>query len=212
MLPRKAKAPGAPSPEELAAFADGELDRQSRARVQAWLLSHPEASAEVDATLRLDRLHQATAADDPGESTWAGVLRRIETRAAEQRRSAAGLLPRLARIFLPLAGAAAVLLALWLVQRDHGPMPASSTAAVEPFPVVSADDIEIVSLDDADRRALVVGKPPLDEPMVLVAAGDTSEIKIEPDVDGMKPSIARPMAGATMIVVPLAVGVDEKDE
>src|SRR5205814_7023357 len=42
-----------PTPEQLAAYADGELADADRAAVEAWLLRDPSAAAEVEAQRRL---------------------------------------------------------------------------------------------------------------------------------------------------------------
>jgi hypothetical protein len=212
MKRRQTKPLIAPSPEELAAYADGELDPAARVRVQDWLCDHPEAAGAVDATRRLQRAWRATTPDDPGEAAWGRVLGQIETRVAAERSRSKRVLGRIARIVLPLAGAAAVLFALTL----HRPVTPPAVVQPEPIdvlPVASAEDIEIISMDDADRTALVVGKPPLWEPMVLVSPGDTSEIHVQPDTDGMRPTVTRPVDGlaTTIIVAPLAATpADEK--
>jgi hypothetical protein len=213
MLPRKSNAVGSPNPVDLAAYADGELKGIARERVQSWLIEHPEAAADVDAIRSLDRLCQGATPSEPSETSWTTVLQRIEKQVEQGRRQcAAAGRPRLLRILVPLTAAAAVLLAVFVHQRAS--RETISGESLEPLPVATADDIEIISMDDGDRSALVIGKPPLFEPMVLVAAGDTSEIHIQPDSgDGMKPSIARPVDGmaTTMIVAPLSAGVDDKD-
>jgi hypothetical protein len=210
MISRKANDGIAPSPDELAAYADGELRGAARARVQAWLVGHPEAAGEVAAVRSLDRLCRAAGPSLPDEAAWAKVFQSIEQQTEQDRRRPTAAWRRLARVLIPLSGAAAILLVFLFHQAGKHQSPVAPEP-VEPFPVASIDEIEIISMDDADRHALVIGKPPLSEPMVLVAAGDTSEIHIQADVDGMKPSIARPVDGATMIVAPLSSGVDEKD-
>src|SRR5205823_2431220 len=42
-----------PSPGQLAAYVDGELDAAACRRVEAWLAAHPEAAAEIEAQRRL---------------------------------------------------------------------------------------------------------------------------------------------------------------
>jgi hypothetical protein len=204
---------GTPSPEQLAAYADGELDWSSRAQVQAWLLVHPEAAAEVESLRELAQLCRATVPAEPDAAAWASSLDNIERQAAGQRqhrRRALGLVARLIRAIVPLAGAAAVLFVLWLHQPGQRDMP-PGTEQPEPFPVASADDVDIISMDDADRQTLVVGKPPLSEPIVLVGPGDMTDIDIKPDQDGMVPTRARLADGGStvMLVAPLGwSGVD----
>jgi hypothetical protein len=70
--------------------------------------------------------------------------------------------------------------------------------------VVSADDVEIVSLRAADRVTLVVGVPPVTEPLVLASLGDVELDGVEPDADGMVPDVHMGEGSVTpMIVAPL---------
>src|SRR5262249_30449778 len=72
----------APTPEQLAAYADGELDGRAeealRRRIEAWLARHPEGAGDLDAQRALARLWQATTPPEPSEATWADVLARLE--------------------------------------------------------------------------------------------------------------------------------------
>ena len=70
--------------------------------------------------------------------------------------------------------------------------------------VVSPEDVEIVSLHAADRATLVVGVPPVTGPLVLASVGDVELEGVEPDTDGMVPSIHMDERSLTpMIVAPL---------
>jgi hypothetical protein len=177
------------------------------------LCDHPEAASVVEATRRLQRAWRATTPAEPGEAAWGRVLQQIESRVAAAPSRSRHALRRVAGIVLPLTGAAAVLLAFMLYRPATPPSPVIQPEPIEVLPVASAADIEIISMDDADRAALVVGTPPLWEPMVLVAPGDTSEIHIQPDTDGMRPTVTRPVDGlaTTLVVAPLSSGSgDEK--
>ncbi len=63
-----------PSPEQLTAFLDGELDVAGRARVEAWLADRPAAAAEIDGQRRVARLWGETPrpsqAPTPGRPSW----------------------------------------------------------------------------------------------------------------------------------------------
>jgi len=201
--------PDEPRPEELAAYLDGELEAPARLRVQHWLARRPDAAAEAEDLREMARLIKHTAVPEPDAAAWAATLERIERAVRAQRRPAAPLLGRIAAVLLPLAGAAAVLLALL-------PPPAGVQVprpeAVEPFPVVTPDDVELISLEHADRDAVLVGHSPLSEPIVLVMPGDMSDLQIKPDVDGMVPSVTRAVEGSSAVVVvaPLGwTGVDD---
>ena len=203
--------PGEPRREELAAYLDGELDAAGRARVQHWLAQQPGAAAAAEELRELAHLVKQSCIPEPEEAAWAATLDRIDRAVTAQRRSAAPLLARIASLIVPIAGAAAVLLALFL-----RPVAVESTQpeAVEPFPVVTPDDVELISLEHADRDAVLVGHSPLSEPIVLVKPGDMSDLQIKPDVDGMVPTVARAVEGksAVVLVAPLGwTGVDDEE-
>jgi len=217
MKPRKAPDALPPSPEQLAAYADGELDAASRARVAAWLAEHGDAAAEVEALRRLDRLWQETPPPEPGDAEWAAALERIASQTQDQRAAAAQPAPhrRIAGLLaaLGLTAAAAVVAAmLWHPaappMNDPQPQP-QPRLLVKVLPAVADDDVEIVSIDAADLGCLVVGEPPMRGPMVLVAAGDIVLERMEPDpVDGMIPpkaSMNMNNPDGPMIMAPLTV-------
>ena len=83
------------------------------------------------------------------------------------------------------AAAGLSLLAVWPEWRDQ-PIVAVAEAA---FPVASAEDVEIVSVDAAGARALLVGEPPLQKPMVLMAAGDATLKSVEIVPAGQFPEV-----------------------
>ena len=172
-------------PELLAAYADGELTPAECRRVEAWLAAHPEARADVEAQRRLARLFDEAAPPVPAEERWAEALAQVEQRPG---RTAARPARRAAVAAAALAAAAAVLL-LALALKDPPPRatfsPWSRTppADEEPWAVVSADDVEILSMDDRDRGALVVGEPPVNEPMELLTEDEVQVNKL-PDANG----------------------------
>jgi anti-sigma factor RsiW len=166
-----------PTPEQLTAYIDGELDAAQRMRVERWVSNHPEAAAEVDEYRHLARLWQATTPIEPDGAKWVPILDGVEcgflrSRALDRGRQ------RLLRVGMTIALAAAVLLVLlW--------RPTADSVSVEPLTVVSADDVEIVSLRAADRSTLVVGVPPVTEPLALASRDDVEFERLEPDGDGM---------------------------
>jgi hypothetical protein len=194
-----------PSPELLAAYADGELDRDPdlgpvKEQVERWLARHPEAAAELAVQAQLRRLCQETAPADPGDTAWDGVRVRIlaglsEPAAEPARRSAGRLLGWLAG---GLGTAAAVLwLALTLWPRSEGPAPVAGpepkqakAPAVEPLAVATEDEVEIVEVQGSAADTLVVGTPPVQGDLVLVEKGDVSVTRVEPaPPDNMVPQV-----------------------
>jgi anti-sigma factor RsiW len=69
---------GKPTPEQLAAFVDGEGSPAARRAVEDWLASHPEDLAFVESLRDLDQVWHDTAPPEPSEEVWAPVLARIE--------------------------------------------------------------------------------------------------------------------------------------
>lgn len=191
----------APTPEQFAAYVDGQLEPALRDAVEAWLHEHPEAAAEMEGHSQLTWLWQATTPSDPEKANWAATVARIHggylrARSRRVRRR------RLVRFGLAGGWAAALLLVLW---SPYAPGPAENPPGEEPLPVVSQDEVEIVSLRAADRASLVVGVPPVAEPLVLAAPGDVAVDRVEPDADGMVPDIHRDEgAVTTMIVAPMS--------
>ena len=68
--------------ELLAAYVDGELDGDTRARVERWLADHPDARDEVNAQRALSPTNTGfwERADPPrpSEGKWSGCLRAVE--------------------------------------------------------------------------------------------------------------------------------------
>jgi hypothetical protein len=176
----------APRPEWLAAHLDGELGEAERARVEAWLADHPEAAAEVEAHRRLARLYQEAEPPAPADAAWDAVLARVEAglRVPPPRRwhkvaGVAGI------IGLVAAAAAAVALVL-----TFGGGATPTPPPEEPWPVLSADEVRIESMHDADRGALVVGEPPVSGPLELLAADEVKVSHLDRDDQGRMPQLA----------------------
>jgi len=188
--------PDGPTPEQLAAYADGELGPAERARVEAWLRDHPGARADVDAQRRLARLWQAGAPPEPAAADWSSALARVEADltagARPARPPARGR--RSPRLLAAAAAAAAVLLAVALARL------ALSRPAL---PVASPDEVEVQSIDASDVGALVVGGPPVKGPLVLASADDITVDDTGRDVDIVNPEPPPPNQPAgPMIMVP----------
>ncbi|MCS6852385.1 MAG: hypothetical protein NZ700_14570 [Gemmataceae bacterium] len=157
-------------PELLAAWADGELAEPARKEVEAWLAADAAARAEAEGQRQVRQWCQETPPPEPSAAAWAAAEAAIRARlgavppaAAAPRGQAGG---RLGVAVL----AASVLLAVVLF-RPSRPEPTASDPG-EPFPVLAAHEVEIISIDDGDTVALVVGEPPVRHPLELASAGD----------------------------------------
>jgi hypothetical protein len=138
-----------PTPEQLTAYHDGELNPVERAAVDAWLVNHSDASADLAAWRRVDAAWKEARPDEPGESVWVGVRRRIDRGLAEAP-------PRSAVWWLGLGGAAAaVLIALSWAFWPSKPAPKPIDDPIvdlrppddEVFEVAHGDQIHIISMD-----------------------------------------------------------------
>jgi hypothetical protein len=161
-----------PTPEQFAAYADGELGGLTdadRAAVEAWLLRDPSALAEIEAQRRFMQAWRDASPPEPTAGTWETVRDRIEAGvAAPARRNGAksiwrrGLLPIVTVATLGSAAAAAVLTITF--SRPvivPVPPPTAPTADVEPFAVVGPADVVILSVCGADTDCLLVASPPV---------------------------------------------------
>jgi anti-sigma factor RsiW len=178
-----------PRPELLTAYADGELDgpakRHLKTQVEAWLATHPDAAAELAAHSQLPDLIRASRPAEPAEESWDLRLNQIKQAIHTKGR---GLHRRrlLLRGLAGLLGAAAV---VWLavtllrVADNTKPQPqgrSGETARHISFPVATEDEIEILVVHGEDTSTLVVGRPPLEEPVVLAGPGDVTVTRVQP--------------------------------
>jgi anti-sigma factor RsiW len=195
---RKHRA-AAPALEELTAYVDERLDPALRPEVEMWLRNHPEAAAEIDGQRGLARLWQATAATEPSDRSWRAALAHVEAASFPLPRNP---VPRRRRIGMSVAGGLAAAL-LFMFCWPHADRSAKKNEAPEPLAVASPEDVEIVSLRAADRATLVVGVPPVTEPLVLVSVGDVEFERVEPAADGMVPYIQMDEGAAPLVLAPL---------
>jgi hypothetical protein len=208
----------APSPQQLAAYADGELDGPEQAplkrRVEDWLATHAEAAAAVEGQRALTRLWQETTPPEPAESTWAEMLDCLEQLPHPLARTRSWLAAWVAGLLVACA-AAVWLTVVWLQPRDKGevveqrrPEPPGKTngapklapETIEPFAVARADEIEILSVGGADTATLVVGEVPVRGVLVLAAVGDVEVQRTDSELR---------VAGSPMIWTPLE---NERDD
>jgi hypothetical protein len=175
--------------------------------VEAWLANHPDAAAEVAGLRRLADLWHQTAPAEPTEAGWADALARIESAlSAGQGPDAPPVRPGTGKrrgiawaLALLTGAAAAVVLALGLGR--HG---APDLEENDPLVVAEPHEVEIISMDAAAYGALVVGDPPVQEPLVLAATGDFRLHRFTPSDDGLVATVRAGEDGnAPMIVLPL---------
>jgi anti-sigma factor RsiW len=207
-------------PELLAAYADGELDPDMSALVEAWLAQHPERAAELEGQRLATQLYQANPPAEPTEERWDRMMLFIKhqsvRRALDKKQGRLG--------FWVAAGiAAAVFIAviLFSVRPKETPglaekkSPETSNSAAEEFagvfPVAGAEDIVISSMDD-DHAALVVGEPPVQGTLAMAGPGDVEINDVRTDMQGMTPEYPREPDRAPMVyMVPVNPTPEPKD-
>ncbi len=174
-----------PSPQQLAAFLDGELDAADRARIGTWLTAHPDAAAEIDGQRRFARLWAENPPPEPGPAAWATALAGVRARLPAPRRRR---LPY--TLWLGSAAAAVFLAALIGVPLFHGDAAPKSEKS-DPLPVVTPG-------------AMVVAAPPIQQAILPAGQDDVSIMSMEsyPGDDGQVPQIGE--GDVPMIVAPLA--------
>lgn len=176
-----------PTPEQLAAYADGELDGRDslaplREHIERWLEHHPEARAELEEHRRLRRACDMTSPSEPSEVLWSRILARL----AQVRPEPVAPRTTARRVVWIAAGAVAAAI-LFVVLQGQPPAPVPQPAAVdqteedtallddgEPLQVATADEIEILSVDGADAHTLAVHDLPTRGPIELLRPGEVS--------------------------------------
>jgi hypothetical protein len=214
--------PWQPAPEDLTAYVDGQLDARRRRELEAWLLYHPEMSAELEAHQRLARLWRKTSPESPVPGRWSNLHRKIfsvfaaghgTTSARRPRRwwvlpviigayAATGLL---AIVILYRSGFFAVkkpnniqLRQIGSVMNDTDP-PATDQQVME---VLSDDEVEIITMDLRDSRAIIVGAPPLKGDLALLSPDEVEAVAIKLENGVQSPPEMNPEP-APMLWVPI---------
>jgi hypothetical protein len=195
-----------PTPEQLAAFADGELGPAERARVEAWLAGHPTDAREVESLRRLVGLWRDNPPPEPSFAAWDEARERIAGRAVASSAPARGPWRRWpVRLVAGLLTAAAlvggVLLARawWPAGPPEpapegpggglvvGPQPAPQLAGDDdpntPFPVATAGEVNVLSIDAQDADAVIL-HPPLMGEFELAEPADILVLEVQPAPDG----------------------------
>jgi len=214
-----------PTPAELSAWADGELLGPAARRVETWLATRPDAAAEVEQVRGLTRLYRDHPAPEPAPAAWRAALGRIEDRLSRPAVAPSRPPGRPWRwpLLLGLVSAAAlfggvvIARALWpaaeapvdptvVAQHGHAPAPAPPPAPEddEVFPVASAREVDILSIDPRDADRVVLGDPLLGT-FEWASPEDIEVLDREPDPeDGHMPRLQRgPNAKVPLVIVTL---------
>lgn len=184
-----------PSPEQFSAYVDGELNPTDRAIVEGWLADHPDALAEIESLRGLAQVWQTTLPPEPNEEKWAAMLAGLRATVPEKPAPDR----RWVWVLGSSAAAAAALLLAFFLWRPAAVVPPEPQPI--PLPVVSADDVEIISLDMVDAPALVVGEPPVREPLAWLLPSEVTVDEVKNNMRGMNPWYARDGSTAPMIIM-----------
>ncbi len=174
-------------PEWLAAYADGEMDRnailaQVKKQVEDWLAEHPEARADIEEQRRLRDLWEETTPVEPDPASWAKELGRLEQSARDHKGRRAGSWGWLAGLLTMTA--AAVWLAYFL---SHKQVLLPTVEGNNPFAVATAEEIDILSVEGDDTNTFAVGDMPVRGPLELVGPGEVRVTQVESAVqDNMR--------------------------
>lgn len=146
---------------------------------EAWVNEHPTANDDLADLPRLRELCLSACPSEPEESAWTSTLNRIRAAIPNVRIASQATSPWL-RLALGMTAAAAILAGVLLGRSwwTTGPIP-QSIPPEEPYPVVEAADVTIISMDPHDVAALVVGEPPVTGELVFAQPDDVRVIKCE---------------------------------
>jgi hypothetical protein len=184
-----------PTPEQLAAWADGELGPEEARRVGAWLAGHPDDAARVEMDHQVVHLYRDNPPPDPTPSCWQLALDRIESSLAAPPRAEVASPRRYLALGFGLVAAAAAVLGGVVLARALWPVPPVqpelATPLVkfdpaddndQPFEVVSASEVDILQMDARDADRVVIGRPLLGT-FELVSADEIEVVQVEADPD-----------------------------
>jgi hypothetical protein len=187
--------PNRPTPAELAAWADGELEDSDAARVEAWLSAHPEDAPDAESS-RLVGLFRDHAPPEPSPAAWERTRSSIAGRTAAARRTRRWQVT----LFCGLAAAAlaGVFAAGFLLPGKKVNVGGGGVTTVvlppdddndEPFPVARANEIDVLGMDARDADRVMVGNPLLDS-FDVVYSDEVELVSVEIDYDeGMMPKL-----------------------
>jgi hypothetical protein len=190
--------PDRPTPAELAAWADGELEGSDAARVEAWLSAHPDDAPDAESS-RLVGLFRDHAAPEPSAAAWDRTLSRIAERTNARRNNRWQLTLFCGIAAAALAGVIAASFLLPGKKVTNLVVDATTTIVLppgddndEPFPVARAGEIDVLAMDARDANRVVIIGNPLLEPFEVVSSEEVELVSVGIDFDeGMMPKLQR---------------------
>ncbi len=207
-----------PTPEDLAAYLDGEFEGDDaripqKQLVEEWLADHPEAFADLTAWRRLKQIWQDTTPELSEESRWAALLSRIQHDLTHGPKPTVPAPKPFPWGWVSGFAAALLLTVGFLIWQGQSPKPEKKTPSpsfsknkspslpTKPFPVVAADEIQILHVGGEDISGLVIGAPPMEgvmpmagpDEIVFTSVQTSQEEDPEPNIKNNPPMIWVPM-------------------
>src|SRR6516225_9117324 len=171
--------------EEIAGYVDAELSPTAQERLEAWIDEDPGIMREIERQEKIKDLYASTRAPEPGEAAWQAAASRSRRRVIV-RVDSVPRRPVWTSRSAAMAAAAAVLIGALVI----GPRPSGQIRDDLPeLQVLSPQDVEIVSLDDKDRGAIMIGQAPKLENLVAVTPADVQITSAMAGPDGRMPKI-----------------------
>jgi anti-sigma factor RsiW len=198
-----------PRPEVLVAYVDGQLEPQATQQVEVALATSLAGQTLVEDHRHVLQTIREAPLPEPSAEAWERTFENIAGAVLSRDRRVLTNRRRLGWRTLATAAAAALLLALpgELGLRPEAPL---ALAEVVPFPVAAAQDVEIVSIDSADLKSLLVGQPPLRGLLELAGAGDVLLHFTELDEHSWVPEMERQEGVTPIFMVPMRTGGSDK--
>jgi len=206
-----------PDPQLLAAYFDGALEgrddlAEKRARVEAWLETHPDALEQCTELRQVQKLWLDTTPAEPTNAAWQRCFAGIDVGSVplrkESRRSRRPWLMRSA-IAAGVVLFIGTLFGVWRMTREDVVQPGPVAAVpkqmeMEVFEVAHAHEVTILRVEGADTGSLIVGILPLVGLLELADPGDVDVLNMCPDArDQMLPNVrdrGRPLIWARLDV------------
>ena len=178
--------PHEPTPDQLAAYYDGELTGSARDEVDTWLADHADvgvrAAAFADHDDDLARSWQLTQPAEPAPDAWAGLLRRIEAGIAPPIVVPARRRPLGWVVGVAAAAAAVVAVVLGRTVWPTKPQPADG----KPDPVIGQSEPKRLNTgsEESDTEELRNAKEPYavlapTQVRIISMEGDDTQVEID---------------------------------
>ena len=205
-----------PTPEQIAAWVDGELPSGDAALVESWLADHPDARREADSMAQMTRLYRDQSLPMPSEGRWQSTFDQIRPRVAPPPGAAWRW-----RLLLGLTLASAAMVGAVILSRTLWPTPAPTREPFvqtpvlpgeedddEPFAVARLSEVHIIQMDADDADRVVTGQPIIGT-MDFAGQGEIDMVRVQANSDEENTARLERRAGLPWVVL---TRTDEENE